>query len=473
MLYCVTVLSVAICMKQTIHRYEPLYNKIRIHGYIPLRRSIIVLYNTIVESVYDPSRFPSVTKYPTSDMDKDQSTEAEGEFPWQLGVFDAHCHPTDTISSIDVIPTMKARALVIMASRAQDQEIVAKFADACGVRSLAVSDLLKVGATKVVPSFGWHPWFSHQIYDDYLLPLTDSPNGSSKLDHYKSVIVPSPDDVEFLSRLPNPRSLSAYIAKTRSYLIKYPFALVGEIGIDRTFRIPQPDAPSASHSEGLTPGGREGKNLTPYRVDMDHQKKIFKAQLNLAGELSRPVSVHGVGAHGTLFEALRENWRGYEKPILSRSARKIASTAQSYVNQDENESEKEELDKDMKKPFPPRICLHSYSGPQAILKQYLHPSIPCTIFFSFSSLVNLAASASSASGLVSPKAIDIIKAVPDDRILVESDLHCAGERMEGLLEHVVKVVCQTKNWPLEKGVRQLASNWVHFVAGQAESIDAE
>lgn len=407
-------------------------------------------------------------------MDKEHSsTEAEGEFPWHLGVFDAHCHPTDTISSMDIIPTMKARALVIMASRAQDQEIVAKFANACGVRSLAVSDLLEVGTTKVVPSFGWHPWFSHQIYDDSTLPSTDSPNGTSKLDHYKSVLVPSPDDSEFLSRLPNPRSLSAYIAETRAYLIKYPFALVGEIGIDRTFRIPQPDAPSANHSEGLTPGGRDGKHLTPYRVDMDHQSRIFKAQLNLAGELSRPVSVHGVGAHGTLFEVLQESWRGYEKPVLSRRARRRASAAESHVNKDQNESDREELDENMKKPFPPRICLHSYSGPQGTLKQYLHPSIPVTIFFSFSSLVNLAARSSSASGLVSPKAIEIIKAVPDDRILVESDLHCAGERMEGLLEHVVKVVCQTKKWPLEKGVRQLASNWVHFVAGQAESIHVE
>lgn len=407
-------------------------------------------------------------------MDNDQkSTEAEGEFPWHLGVFDAHCHPTDTISSMDVIPAMKVRALVIMASRAQDQEIVAKFADAFGVRSLAVSDLLEVGATRVVPSFGWHPWFSYQIYDDSLVLSTNSPHGTSKLDHYKSVIVPSPDDPEFLGRLPNPRSLSAYIAETRSYLIKYPFALVGEIGIDRTFRIPQPDALPASHSEGLTPGGRDGKRLTSYRVDMDHQKKIFKAQLNLAGELSRPVSVHGVGAHGTLFEALRESWQGYEKPILSKSARKRASAPQFHFNNDENESEKEKLDTDMKKPFPPRICLHSYSGPQATLKQYLHPSIPSTIFFSFSSLVNLAAPSSSASRPVSTKAIDVIKAVPDDRILVESDLHCAGERMESLLEHVVKVVCQTKNWPVEKGVRQLASNWVHFVAGQADTIHVE
>lgn len=396
-----------------------------------------------------------------------ESTEEEGHFPWHLGVFDAHCHPTDTISSMDVIPTMKARALVIMASRAQDQEIVAKFADAYGVTSLAASDLLEVGATRVVPSFGWHPWFSYQIYDDSLVLPTDSTHGPSKFDHYRSIIVPSPDDPEFFSGLPNPRSLSAYIAETRSYLIKYPFALIGEIGIDRTFRIPQPDAPSASHSEGLTPGGRDGKRLTPYKVDMDHQKKIFKAQLNLAGELSRPVSVHGVGAHGTLFEALRESWQGYEKPILSRKARKRAGAAECHVNNDENESEMEELGTDTKKPFPPRICLHSYSGPQTFLMQYLHPSIPSTIFFSFSSLVNLAAPSPSTSGLVSTKAIDVIKAVPDDRILVESDLHCAGERMESLLEHVVKVVCQAKDWPLEKGVRQLASNWIHFVAGQA------
>ncbi len=397
----------------------------------------------------------------------DQVKDSEDDlFPWHLGVFDAHCHPTDTISSLDSISTMKARALVIMASRAQDQELVARFAEAHGLMS-SISDLLMVHATKqppcqIIPSFGWHPWFSHQLYNDSLAHSPEGTSGMNKLDHYRAVIVPSPD-IDFLRGLPEPRPLSLYIAEARSHLEKHPFALVGEIGIDRTFRIPEhspANAPAArAKISGLTPGGRDGKRLTPYRVHMHHQRMILKAQLDLAGELSRPVSVHGVGAHGSLFEIFQETWRGHEKKRLSRRARKRrASIAQAHLNEDENENEEQELDALTKKRFPPRICLHSYSGHPTSLKQYLDSSVPATIFFSFSKLVNFSSS-------VSPKTRDVVKALPDERILVESDLYCAGKPMDGLLEQVVRIICEIKDWPLERGIQQLASNWVHFVFG--------
>ena len=394
----------------------------------------------------------------------------DSDFPWQLGVFDAHCHPTDIASSIDLIPSMKAKALTIMATRGQDQEIVARFADNHGVTRTSLSQLFKIQEgdnrtpCQIVPSFGWHPWFSHQLYDDKPLSKSTGENTIPELftmAHYKAVLEPSPEDETFLQSLPAPRPLSEYLAETRRRLQQHPFALIGEIGLDRAFRIPDHREESSTTGEpGLTPGTRDGKRLTPYRVSMNHQKCILEAQLNLAGELRRAVSVHGVAAHGIVFETLRDTWRGHEKVVCSkREKKRRSSVADAHRNEDEAGIEDQASDTENFKPFPPRICLHSYSGPLEPLKQYLHPSVPATVFFSFSHVINFSSAATS-------KAIDVIHAIPNDRILVESDVHRAGDMMDDLLEQMVRRICQIKEWTLEEGVRQLASNWLCFVFGK-------
>lgn len=402
-------------------------------------------------------------------MSDKQSETKDQPFPWHLGVFDAHCHPTDTVPSIDKIADMKTRALTIMATRGQDQNIVADFAERLGVTDeslpmLKCTDKAEKSQGYLVPCFGWHPWFSHQIFDD----MSDSQNNSngmpSKSDHYKAVVLPSPTDGEdddFLLSLPDVRPLSSLLSQIRIYLEHYSFALVGEIGLDRAFRIPGLEMADNRYEKdpALTPGGREGRRLSPYRVDMDHQKKILKAQLNLAGEMQRAVSVHGVAAHGIVFETLRQTWHGYEKPVLSKRERK-RKVSSDTVHEDEQPAIWI-AEASSPKPFPPRICLHSYSGPPDTLKQYLHPSVPTAIFFSFSRLVNFSSSASK-------KAIDVIKAVPADRVLAESDLHAAGEKMDDLIEEIVRTICEIKGWSLEEGVKQLASNWMHYVFGSED-----
>jgi Tat protein secretion system quality control protein TatD with DNase activity len=385
--------------------------------------------------------------------------EHVSEFPWHLGVYDAHCHPTDIVPSLAQLPTMKTSVLTIMATRSQDQDLVFNAAKSY---PFDISSVTKVdqssGPCQVLPSFGWHPWFSHHLYDDLSSegPLTPEA-------HYAKVLTP-PAPPALAKSLPPPQPLSAYFSSLRQNLLAHPHALVGEIGLDKSFRVPDPSSPSQTTTKelDLTPGGREGRALTPCRVVMAHQQAILKIQLRLAGELGRAVSVHGVAAHGVLFQALRQTWQGYEKELVGKRKRK----GQKDVPQiEESRNEDKENARTGRgeisgKPYPSRICLHSYSGSAEGLTQYFHPSVPATIFVSFSHVINFDTSSGSIE-----RAIQCIKAVPDDRILVESDLHIAGERMDGYLEEITRKVCNYKNWQLHDGVRRLGRNWRHFALG--------
>lgn len=390
-------------------------------------------------------------------------------FPWDAGVFDAHCHPTDILASIASIPNMSARILTVMATRSQDQDLVASVAESHGIRGPAA---LTSSSNGIIPAFGWHPWFSYQLYDDTLPsekatynPESDTPEAQAKAksNHYRSVLVPPPDE-EFIASLPDPTPLSTLLSTLKSRLEANPLALIGEVGLDKGFRLPTAwtEAEHSARDTGLTPGGREGRWLSPYRVAMPHQTAVLLAQLRIAGELGRACSVHGVQAHGVVHDALSSLWKGHLKEVVSHRKKKmVAQGAEDF----DTDSEDEERDGSSgrrampSKPYPPRICLHSFSGPVEVLKQYLNPAIPARIFFSFSAAINL-----STEGGVN-KFPDVLKACPDDRILVESDLHTAGERMDGYLEEMYRKICEIKGWGLREGVERIGKNYEEFIFG--------
>ncbi|KAF1927063.1 Metallo-dependent hydrolase [Didymella exigua CBS 183.55] len=396
------------------------------------------------------------------------STGNSESFPWHLGVYDAHCHPTDIMSNVSKIQDMKARCLTIMATRGEDQHLVLGTASQYGIKSMDPNDWSE--AECIVPCFGWHPWFSHQMYisddDDR---EQETLTGEAKVNHYQKVLQPSraelsEEDLRIFNALPDPTPFSVFLSQTRKHLEEHPFALVGEVGLDRSFRIPEAWAPDlwATRSSTLTPGGREGRRLTPFRCQAAHQKEVLKRQLQLAAELGRAVSVHGVQAHGLVYESLHELWKGHEKEVLSKREKKKRGHDDATVEAEINDAADEESSGP--KPYPPKICLHSYSGSVSNFKQYLNPAIPIRIFASFSTAINLG----DALNEETPAGFEnMIKTVPDEMLLVESDLHTAGEEMDLRLEDIVRRICKIKGWGLEEGVNILGKNWKAFVFGTA------
>jgi len=171
-------------------------------------------------------------------------------------------------------------------------------------------------------------------------------------------------------------------------------------------------------------------------------------------------------------EVLAETWKGCERLVLSKRERKKRGRdhpgAEAALEADEagdGDADGVAAAKDdSPKPYPPRICLHSYSGSPSNFAQYLRPEIPCKIFASFSTAINLSDALDDEE---TPQAFqDIIETVPDDMLLVESDLHTAGDEMDRRLEDIIRRICGIKGWGLEEGVKRLGSNWKAFVFGE-------
>lgn len=462
-----------------------------------------------------------------------QAEKGTNDFPWHLGAIDTHCHPTDMMSSIPSLPTMRTRVLTIMATRSEDQDLVEQVgAQHSFSNRAALATPTVEGSTvtdKIVPAFGWHPWFVHHLYDDTengnstydpALASTEEGKQAQKEKHYSAVLTHKPN-AAFIASLPDPKSLSSFLSETRNRLAGNPLALIGEIGIDTMCRLPAEwtKADYFRRNQEITPGGREGRALTKHNVEKSHQVGILKAQLQLAGEMGRAVSIHGVQGHGLLHDTLASLWKGYEKEIPSRRKQKrVAPGAEDFSSSDEesNASEKSDetlainnnvndpqyqehlthkddspqesddkveiiLDAPKKKhkqkpykpkPFPPRVCLHSFSGTKEVVAQYLKPEVPAQIFFGFSTGVNLSGPNADKSRMMEEKFVEIIKTVPDDRILIESDWHTAGEDMDYFLEHMYRKVCNIKGWTLEEGVAQIQKNYEEYIFGEGTSSSA-
>ncbi|KAL0091382.1 TatD family [Phycomyces blakesleeanus] len=258
----------------------------------------------------------------------------------------------------------------------------------------------QVSPQKCVPCYGIHPWFSYRVIG----------NQSTENDHYESVLEcsDSAEKQELISQLEPPFSFDVWHTNLYNRLVADPSALVGEVGLDRAAR--------------LMPGGSivwQGIRPTSVKVTMEHQLTILGAQLELARQLNRGASIHCVQSQGHLMT------------LLHQTSKKIKKGDKSLV----------------------RLCLHSFGGSPGTIPQFLSVR-GYKIYISFSVAIN--------SRLVRSKLDQLIKAVPDDRLLLESDID-RPEPLDESLVAIAHIVAGAKGWPIEKVVQQTHSNWIDFI----------
>ncbi|KAJ6575405.1 TatD DNase family Scn1 [Mycena capillaripes] len=321
-------------------------------------------------------------------------------------VVDVHCHPTDASSiSADSMERLEI-CVCAMSTYQRDQSLV---------RNLALEN-----PTKVIPCFGYHPWFTHMIS---LHPVT------SKYEHYRRLFIgddaqPSAEKAsafeELLPLLPEPLTLDEVILDLRHNfeLFSSTTAMLGEVGLDKAVRV--------AFDYQVSP-----RRLSPFSIPLDHQVSILEAQMDLAVELGRNVSFHSVHCPQVtvdLFDKLKlKHGRQWDNI---------------------------------------RVDIHSCSmNPQVWLSlQKKHNNV----FMSLSTAVNGRSNNLNA----------LIEACSPDRILIESDIDNIDRCTEGCIE-MLNIVARVKGWPIEKEwadeldkaewgvVRRLEANWKAFRDGKS------
>lgn len=154
---------------------------------------------------------------------------------------------------------------------------------------------------------------------------------------------------------------------------------------------------------------------------MSHQLALTERQLAIAAAAGRPVSLHCVRGYGHLADIFRRLPAGGH---------------------------------------PPAVMLHSFGGDVQVISQFTKmPAIGRRFYFSFSTVIN---------GRAPEKMLARIAAVPDDRLLLESDQN-TPLAVDDALCAALQAVAAAKGWGVEEALERTFSNYREFFAGTLPS----
>ena len=243
----------------------------------------------------------------------------------------------------------------------------------------------------VIECYGIHPWMLQQATHDF----EHLPNDESDFK--------APKWVPFL----------------KHYLISNPASHVGEIGLD-----------SARWEMD-----EETKEKLP--IPMDLQIEAFEAQMHIAADLKRSVSIHTVHCWGVLMDSL--NRIKAERTKLRKEQRQLRKTLKRQLGFETNKDELRNIEIQLEElgddtlVFPPCMYFHAFGGKSALVDQLdaitrdkASPQASPDVYFGFAPVINFTA----------PKTMSVMKKIGLKRLVIESDLENYKRVSDDLRENV-------------------------------------
>lgn len=170
-----------------------------------------------------------------------------------------------------------------------------------------VSSLCARHPGRAVAAYGLHPWWAHYAGDESISPSLAPPpmNIHPLTSSLGCSRTPSPWHLITLARrCSSAEGEDAWLADLRERVVVDATAIVGEIGLDKKWTAP-PGWRTKDVGGDRVGAAVEGEEQVGDGWVYDTQVRAFQAQVRLATELGRPVSMHCVAAHGDVFEFLR------------------------------------------------------------------------------------------------------------------------------------------------------------------------
>ena len=231
----------------------------------------------------------------------------------------------------------------------------------CAVSCHDWQEVLRYASTSpyILPALGVHPWYIedvlHPRYKNKMNHITENEKNVSVLNEKKNdqnvisnINDQLPSSVAYeTSTINDPiiSSIPSYIQDLQALLHQHPLAFVGEIGLCKSAK-----------NIRFHPDGK--------KAGLHEQMQIFLQQFKLAAAMKRGVTIHCVGYHKELLNAIKQIMEDAYKSAPSKSSEEIIDDKSKIKS-----IALKPVENIARNAFPPVMSFHSFSGSASFVKE--------------------------------------------------------------------------------------------------------